>query len=715
MYKLALLIVVATAWLSSPARAATPAPQMPLPACVDGQGACGKLNPLVIGTAPGRLTAGSSLLMATVPTGPVCDNMDGYDYIWMPNACYAGVHKPVIVTCAYIDLKDMKFKELNCQSALYKVASQAPAPLFTLKRPAGNTDYGGSTACGADADYETFAYGGPFTIKESIWVNRGDRARFCELTMGAKRPDGLYGPTWAKVRVGISYGEDGIGRSGRAETSEFYIPIDGDLRESGPDVSVTTTTSLDESTRALGDSFATYRVTLTNRGDKRAENFLLEVVLPDQLLLQKPAPDSCILLDNGADFTLPGANFPCKLNLAAGSAVTLSFTARITNTADLEPVSFEAIVDSDLNANDNRSEATVQPTLDASSLSATMDEMSILRSYNPDLYVNAPTAIVNTGNGEACNTYQLNFWERLEAIRAAHPEAFDRLSYGRITSQPAGYQPGDSTSGHYGVVIYLKGTNYHETGVVVHGTAGPSRYPFQPETIVGNRDIDVPGLLDPAGTTMSGKFNRTPIASFQGSPRQELYGIGFEGNYPATAAPATSGPSCPFAPNATVVGTQSPVEIHLRNPLGQRVQTLNGKVVVQELPMDIHSYAIPHGDGTYAWDLILPRDDYEVTLVGTGDGPYKLTLTTYQDGQPVERVTDGVARPGVTENFTVQDKPAAPPGPGAPPTAPPGGNAEEKGGGGAVDLLLLFSLACLLLVTSRRWKARGRMPTWPGR
>jgi hypothetical protein len=695
MYKLALLVVVAaTGWFSSPASAATPAPVLPLPACIDGQGACGKLNPLVIGTAPGRLTAGSSLLMATVFTGPVCNHMQGYTYVWTPNACYAGVHKPVIVTCAYIDLKDMKFKERSCQSALYRNAAEAPAPLFTLKRPAGNTDYGGSTECGADANYETFAWGGPATIVESTWVARGDRARFCELTMGAKRPDGLYGPTWAKVRVGVSYGEDGIGRSGRPETSEFYIPIDGDLRETGPDVSVTATTTLDESTRALGDSFATYRVTLTNRGDQSAENFRLEVVFPDQLLLQKPVPAVCTVGE--IEFLLPGANFPCNnLRLAAGSAVTLSFTARITNSADLEPVTFTALVDSDLNPGDNDAEATVRPTLDAGSLAATVNEMRILLAYNPNLYVDAPKAIINTGSGEACNTYQLNFWDRLEAIRAAHPEAFDRLSYGRITSQPAGYQPGDSTSGHYGVVIYLKGTNYHQTGVVVHGTAGPSRYPFQSETIVGNDEIPRP--TDYGGTTMNGKFIRTPITSFQGSPRQEAQGTGFEGKYPATAAPPASGPTCPIAPAATVVGTQSPVEIHLRNALGQRVETLNGKVVVQELPVSIHSYAIPHGDGTYAWNLILPRDDYEVTLVGTGDGPYKLTMTTYKDGQPVERVIDGVARPRVTETFALQDKPltAAPQNPD-----PPGGQG-NSGGGGAMDHLLLVALVTLLLASRR--------------
>jgi hypothetical protein len=700
MYKLALLLIVAaTAWLSGPASAATPAPQMPLPPCVEGVGACGKLNPLVIGTAPGRLTAGSSLLMATVASGGVCDSMNGYSYIWSPSGCFAGVHRPAIVTCAYIDLKDNRFKEGSCQSVLYRSASQAPAPLWTLKRPAGNVDYGGSTECGADANYETYAWGGPYTIKESLWSARGERARFCELTMGNKRPDGLYGPTWAKVRVGIQWGENGIGRSGRSETSEFYIPIDGDLRETGPDVSLTTISTLDESGRARGESFATYRVTLTNRGDQRADNFRMEVVFPDQLLLQQPMPAACSSREEL--FVRPGANFACSnMSLAAGSAVTLVFRARITNAADLEPVTFNTIVDSDLNLADNDAEATVRPTLDAGTLAGTEDEMRILRSYNPDLYINAPKAIINTGSGQACNTYQSNFWDRLEAIRAAHPEAFDKLSYGRITSQPAGYQPGDSTSGHYGVVIYLKGTNYHDTGVIVHGTAGPSRYPFQPETIVGNRDIDAPGLLDPAGTTMSGKFMRTPISSFQGSPRQEAQGVGFEGNYPAAASAAASGPSCPFAPEATSIGTQSPVEIHVRNPLGQRVQTLNGKVVMNELPMDIHSYAIPHGDGTFAWNLILPRDDYDVTLVGIGDGPYKLTVTTYKDGAPVERVTDGVARAGVAESFTVQDKP--------PVTAnPPAGTGSGGGGGGAVDMALLVALGALLLA-SRRCGMRGR-------
>jgi hypothetical protein len=267
-----LLLLAAAAWIAIPASAASP-PALPLPPCVDGQGACPVTNPLVTGTASGTLTAGGSVLITTVPTNGVCGSMNGYTYIWSPSGCYAGVSRPVIVTCAFIDLKDMRFKEMQCQQALYKKPAEAPAPLFTLLRPAGNTDYGGSTQCGAAGNYQTYAWGGPFTITESIWQSRGDRARYCELSMAAKRPDGLYGPTWAKVRVGIIYGEDGIGHSGRGESAEIYVPIDGDLR-GGVDASVLVTHQLggsdDERTLTLS-------VIVENAGEVAADSVVLDV------------------------------------------------------------------------------------------------------------------------------------------------------------------------------------------------------------------------------------------------------------------------------------------------------------------------------------------------------------------------------------------------------------------------------------------------------
>ena len=83
MSKLVLLsLLAAAAWLSAPANAATPAPPMPLPPCVDGVGACPALNELVTGTASGTLGAGGSVRNTTVPkNGVVRPTRPGRPYV----------------------------------------------------------------------------------------------------------------------------------------------------------------------------------------------------------------------------------------------------------------------------------------------------------------------------------------------------------------------------------------------------------------------------------------------------------------------------------------------------------------------------------------------------------------------------------------------------------------------------------------------------------
>src|SRR5690606_12995849 len=116
-------------------------------------------------------------------------------------------------------------------------------------------------------------------------------------------------------------------------------------------------------------------------------------------------------------------------------------------------------------------------------------------------------------------------------------------------------------------------------------------------------------------------------------------GCGFEGAYGDNAEDFSRAPpgactvqidpepqSCPFYPDAVMLRTESPVDILLTNPRGQRVQTSGGEIALQELDGRIFSFPVAHEDGTFGWTLVLPKDQYDVKLTGTGTGPYKLTM-----------------------------------------------------------------------------------------
>lgn len=714
MSKFALLLALAGAsWFSAPANAVLP-PSLPLPACVDGQGACPATNPLVTGTASGTLTAGGSVLITTMPTNGVCGSMNGYTYIWSPSGCFAGVVKPVIVTCAYIDLKDMRFKEMQCQSALYKKPAEAPAPLFTLLRPAGNTDYNGSTQCGAAGNYQTYAWGGPATITEAIWQSRGDRARFCELSMGAKRPDGLYGPTWAKVRVGIIYGEDGIGRSGRSESAEFYLPIDGDLR-GGVDASVLVTHELSGSD---DERMITLSAIVENKGEVASDSVTFTTLIPDQLHVQSVSDSNCTLPDAFAGgelsctFALPGNDDPLGRNMRS-----FDIEARIINASDFQEgrMEFKVQAANDADPTNNEDAINVRYSLRSSGWSETMQLMEpLLAHFN----YRTPDSLLD----KQCDAYMNDIYARLNAIRDDFPHLFSNLSFGRITSGGYSVAPGvtAATAGHVGVVVFPKGTDYHQTGIVIHGTPTWSPTDLDIETQRGTMamgDHMTINFIGDEGTADHGLYYRTRIRNFPGHAKPENpLGCGFEGAYvdnagefmgapvPAACQATTRQPdpaamTCPFYPDALLVRTESPVDLVITNSKGQRVRTSGGVIAEQGLDSGIFSYPVAHDDGTFGWTLVLPKDDYDVALTGTGTGPYKLTMREYDTaGKRVDRVIEGDTVPGRVDAFVLD---------GATAPVVPGGDGDgdgDEGGGGAMDtpLLLGLGLLLLMLVMSRR-------------
>lgn len=703
MPKFCLLLLFAAAWMAVPAEAAT-APDLPLPPCVNGQGACAVQNPLFTATAtPARLVAGQSVLITTEPENVVCDGMDGYNYIWTPSPCFAGVAKPVILTCAYIDLRTMRFVHMHCQQALYKNPAEAPEPLFTLMRPAGNTDYTGSTQCGAAGNYQTYAWGGPATNPEAVWRARGDRARFCELSMAGKRPDGLYGPTWAKVQVGIVHGEDGLGRGGRSEYAEFYIPIDGDLR-SDVDVAVMVTHQLGGSD---GAPELQLQLLVENKGGTEAENVEVVFQAPKELHVIGANDNSCT---RPAQFS--GGTLRCTFSLPGKDTRFIDVDTRILNAADLDPhFTVTAIVANDADPTNNEGSTHAQLNLRQSSWSETMQLMEALLPY---FDYKTPDSLLNT----QCDRYMNDIYARLNGIREQHPEVFANLAFGRVTS--GRYRvAGVMDAGHVGVVVYPKGTDYHETGIIIHGTPTWSPADLDIEARMGTMPMGDHMSLNfiREGTADHGLYYRTRIRNFPGNPKPEVpIGCGFEGAYAdnegdfAGSVPSEcrqqsfpEAKSCPFFPDAVMLRTESPVDLRITNSKGQRVHTSGGEISLQELDNPIFAYPVPHDDGTYGWTIVLPRDRYDVQLEGVGDGPYKLTMRNYDaDGKRVDEVIEGDTVPGRVDVF-VTDGTAAAPGSGNNNNGNTGGGNTGGGGGGPMDPRLLLGLGLfLLLVAARR-------------
>src|SRR5690606_9682001 len=80
-----------------------------------------------------------------------------------------------------------------------------------------------------------------------------------------------------------------------------------------------------------------------------------------------------------------------------------------------------------------------------------------------------------------CNVYRDDIYARFEQIRLEHPEVFENLSYGPITSGSYTTVLVGSEAQHVGLVVYPKGTNYRETGIIIHGTPSVSPLGYRAE------------------------------------------------------------------------------------------------------------------------------------------------------------------------------------------------------------------------------------------
>lgn len=707
--------------------AASP-PDRPLPPCtiVGGvkSGACPAESDQVSGSAAGRFAYNGSVVVTTNPATSLCSTWDKDTDVWSPSPCFARVSTAAVLGCATIDLQDgERFRELPCAQALYR-NTQGLGSLFTARRPNGSTGYDGRVACGDTPDFNTFIYGGPFTQTPTIWSSRAASALPCEVSFtGPRRPDGLYGPTWVKLRVEIGVARTGGNSSvGSSASAELYVPIDGDLRDF-VDVDLSATATMQNADWDNGKVSAIYRATLSNRGSGTVDNVELAVQLPPQIRLESISDTRCI---PGTTAGSRGGSVQCPgLSLGIGSFSTIEFAVRVVNATDLDSlqngqlseqqtdlrsVRFQVRAANDIDTTNNEAIALLDLPFRGGSYAATVSAMEVLTPY-----FNYETDIRSGG----CNQYKDDIFNRLEAIRAAHPEVFANLSYGGVTSGQ--YSAGGLAAGHVGVVVYPKGTNYRQTGIIINGTPFPS--PLNLVSMIGASDRIVPLNF---ATSLDGLYLRTRASDFPGAPpgrpQEEATGgaggtYGFEGRYAynsaefggTAATPPPAAPGCPFAPDAVMVTTESPVEVILTNSRGQRVETGNGLIVRQELDGGINALGFPHRDGSYGWTLGLPLDTYTVQLRGTGTGPYRLTLTTFAaDGTRSDVVTSGATTRGQLDQYTLTAPAVVTPPPPAPtPTTP--GEPTAGTGGGSFDLPSLAALFGLLALRRGRRSGRRRV------
>lgn len=718
---------------------AVPPPDLPLPPCivVDGrqQGACVVESPDVTGAAIGALTAGSRVDIMTIPMHPVCDYHYGHDpYTWAPSPCYSAVVAPSIAGCAVIDLRNggEQFYRLPCNDALYKRPQDVPQPWVTLTGP------NGSTRCNAAGDYQTYLYGGPANTPGRRWAEFGPAYLDCAMTFNGPRPDGLYGPTWMIMNVGIHLSQNGDERRGHPRSAQIFVKVDGDMRQEGVDVAVTGAVVLDEANWDAGRLLATYTATVRNVGSERSEAVRLTATLPSVMAAMEVADADCWLpgtqkgvLPQPDTRVLPGRTVTCEwASLAINETRTVRIKTRILNATDLQALqsgvalqNFQgdpqgvrmrvATAEDRVSANDEVLVKVQIPFL-SGSYDATRAAMEVLAPYFD--YREAPLSF------KACNTYKERIFERLQVINRDHPEVFANLSYGAITSGDYQMVPGidhpENIAGHVGVVVYVKGTDYRQTGIIINGTPAPS-----PLTLMS--EVGPHGSTEAIGWTgLDGLYLRTQANRFPGTPHPEGNSlIGFEAIYVDNAAEYTYGgvggsipgpdagdaTTCPAPPDAVVIATESPVDIQITNPRGQRVHTEGGMLIAQELDIGITSIAMPHDDGTFGWTLLLPKDEYDIRLTGTATGPYKLKIITFDaNGGAIEQVAEGTTAPGKVDDYVFDGVAGTGSGPGPGPgtgtgSGPGAGNGNASGGGGGhMGWPALLGLL-LLGVNRRRW------------
>jgi hypothetical protein len=648
--------------------AASP-PDKPLPRCIDEHGAetgaCPVVDPSLTGRVSGEFTAGGTVKIETVPTVPVCDYHRGYPpYPWTPSPCYSAVHPPQVVGCGVIDLLDGgTFKEMSCSRALYKDLFDMPSQPFTY------VGKDGKAGCGDYGRYQTYVYGGAANVPGARWVERGPDELECNVTFNGSRPDGLYGPTWVKMRTGIDYAQNGDERRGSGRSSEFYVPIDGDMREGIVDVAVLVTADV---TGSPGEQTVEITATVTNLGSEAADDVNFNITLPPELhFVSTSNPDCRYNSESGA---FQGGGVICSFTLeAAGDSFgndvqIVDAKARIINASDLKDrIEASARVADDVDASNNDDNAAVTPTFNSGSYGSTRAAMEALAPYFD---------YETTNFDKQCDVYMNEIFSRLEAIRDERPWLFDNLSYGRVTS--GGYDVFNpkkkGTAGHVGVVVYEKGTNYHQTGIIIHGTPTWSPVDNDIESQQGTKGIgdhittiEWTKNIFGFGTQGHGELYRTPDHRFPGYTTAELpLGCGFEGvyidngdefersaNLKGCGVAARQG-SCPVPPNAVIVRTESPVDLLLTNSRGERIEATGDEIVEQGMDNSLNTYAIPHADGSFGWFMVLPEDNYDIRLTGNANGPFKLTTVAFDDnGKPHIKEYEETTTIGETHAYRV--------------------------------------------------------------
>lgn len=684
--------------------AQSPPPDLPLPPCeiIDNEqvGACLDTDDSVTGSASGVISEGATLQITTVPSEGICVEHLGYtaELPWSPSPCFASVQSPTVGTCGVIDLfDDSQFKEMPCSQAFYDDTVDFSGSLFSV-----NNDEGGR--CGGAGNFQTYVYGGPANVEGARWSEFGPDKLDCMVSFNGPRPNALFGPTWVKMRVGVGIAETGDYRSpGRSASTEFFVPVNGDMREREVDVAIQSSisqTSFNADTRSYE---ATISLVLTNNGSLPAENFLVNSQMPSAVHVLDISDDRCFELNNNNESlgrlgAFVGPSMSCQgLSLAesgdalGGDVEFIDIDIRVTNIAELEgDIEFEIKgVEDDENTSDNSDTTRLRIDPDESgSIADTQQALDALEtSFN---YEVSSEALLD----KQCDVYMNDIFDQLTLLRQERPDLFTELSFGRVTSGYYNVLTGNSqvenrdriTAGHVGVVVYLKGTDYRRTGIVIHGTPTWSPVDLDIESNrgrqgVGNHITSL-GFAESFisfGTQGHGEYYRTPIQNFPGVPRQEdPGGCGFEGLYLDNIEEFNGGStinctgslvndaeteaddevkSCNITLDSTILRTQSPVDIRATNAQSAKIETSGSEIFMDEYYNGrVFAWSESHEDGSYSWLISLPDSGYDVELIGNGDGAYTFTTVTFdEDGKAVLEETNSLTSPNLVDTFEVGD------------------------------------------------------------
>lgn len=469
--------------------------------------------------------------------------------------------------------------------------------------------------------------------------------------------------------------------------------------------------------------YVTYTAVVENYADHAVDNVELSLNLPNEVhFLSNESDSRCS--NKAGNFV--GGSVQCKINLESvnnsidANIRIIDIKARLLNAGDLQNATAQIKVTNDINSSNNESTTYAKPTLKDGSISQTWQ---LLKTLDQDFDYKVQNSDLLD---KQCDVYMNDIFGRFENIRSENPSTFKDLSYAKVTSGTyyvGGVVNKFTRAGHVGVVVYPKGTNYHKTGIIIHGTPTTSPVDLDLNTRLGalerGEHVSTTGVVKAVygfGTQGHGYYYTTPINNFPGEVTAEApLGCGFEGVYidnqnefsgalPKCGKPVNNIPPedaiCPFYPDAVVVKTDSPVEITIINPEGKKVQTSGNQITVQELGKNIVSFVTPHEDGTYGWTIVLPKDDYDIELTGVKDGNYTLTLTTYDNE---DQAVDQVTQSSITANETVSYKLEAPKTVQAEITNEADHTTAKTSGGGVGTLSLLMLLSFAI---RRRLKAK---------